>query len=397
MLFLASHGYRCIAHDRRGGEALPAAPGRWRLFRGQPAAVVPHIPTGVSFCCAKRPRSVLNDVERRIFPLCHKGGIAMGTAENTPTLRAKAEAHLAANPSTELPQGSYDELLYELRVLLVELEMQNEALKELRERYVDLYEGTPMGYLTLTGSALIVESNISAAALFGIERKQLLDQRFDSFVSDFDLDRWQHQFVDAMAQGDRKVFELALKTGDRAPSPPSLRQVQVDCRRVMTEFGPTLRLSLTDISERNAVENQLRKFALAIEQSPESIVITNLAAEIEFVNDAFVRIAGYSREQLIGRNMRLLQSGKTPSETYVALWNELTNGRPWNGIFTNRRQDGREYVEFAIITPLRQPDGRITHYVGIKEDITGKKHWGKALGAATAHRRGWFGSSTARG
>ncbi|MDP3511509.1 MAG: PAS domain S-box protein, partial [Sulfuritalea sp.] len=131
-----------------------------------------------------------------------------------------------------------------------------------------------------------------------------------------------------------------------------------------------------DTTERRAIEDQLRKLALAVEQSPESIVITDTDACIEYVNDSFVQATGYSREEVIGRNPRFLHSGKTPPETYQAMWAELSEGRPWKGEFHNRRKDGSEYVEFAIITPLRQPDGAITHYVAVKEDITEKKHLG---------------------
>ena len=116
-----------------------------------------------------------------------------------------------------------------------------------------------------------------------------------------------------------------------------------------------------------------------MEQSPESIVISNLDAEIEYVNEAFLRNSGYSREEVIGQNPRILHSEKTPKETYEALWDAMIHGQTWKGEFINKRKDGSEFVEFAIITPIRQPDGRITHYVAVKEDITEKKLIGEEL------------------
>ncbi|MBI4756727.1 MAG: PAS domain S-box protein [Betaproteobacteria bacterium] len=106
-----------------------------------------------------------------------------------------------------------------------------------------------------------------------------------------------------------------------------------------------------DITEHRQAEGQLRKLAQAVEQSPESIVITNLEAEIEYVNEAFVRATGYSREEAIGQNPRILHSGKTPRETHQALWEAISHGQPWKGEFINQRKDGSEYVEFAFITP----------------------------------------------
>jgi PAS domain S-box-containing protein len=122
-----------------------------------------------------------------------------------------------------------------------------------------------------------------------------------------------------------------------------------------------------------------------VEQSPESIVITDLDASIEYVNEAFTHTTGYTRDEVLGRNPAILNSGKTPRETIHALWNALTNGRGWKGEFINRRKDGSEFVEFAIITPLRQPNGGITHYVAVKEDVTEKKRMGAELDSYRHH------------
>jgi PAS domain S-box-containing protein len=134
-----------------------------------------------------------------------------------------------------------------------------------------------------------------------------------------------------------------------------------------------------DITRARQNEAELRKLVRAVEQSPESIIITGAEARIEYVNDALLQSTGYSREELIGHNPRLLQSGKTPPATYVSMWNALKNGLPWKGEFNNRKKDGTEYIEFAIITPLRQPDGTVSHYVAVKEDITEKKRIGLEL------------------
>jgi len=134
-----------------------------------------------------------------------------------------------------------------------------------------------------------------------------------------------------------------------------------------------------DITDRLNDEVQLRKLSLAIEQSPSSIVITDIGARIEYVNRAFLDCTGFTRADLIGQNMRLLKSGKTPPETYQAMWAAITAGNAWKGEFINRTKDGREFVEFALIAPLRQPDGSVTHFVAIKEDTTEKKRLGEEL------------------
>jgi two-component system sensor histidine kinase/response regulator len=163
--------------------------------------------------------------------------------------------------------------------------------------------------------------------------------------------------------------------------------ITVDIATVRIDFdGEHSRLTyLHDIRKRKEAEEQLRKLSQALEQSPESIVITNRQAEIEYVNASFLLATGYDREDVIGHNPRILQSGKTPPETYDAMWAALTQGNPWKGEFHNRSKDGSEYVEFAIITPLRQTDGSITHYVAVKEDITEKKRLGLELDGYRHH------------
>ena len=134
-----------------------------------------------------------------------------------------------------------------------------------------------------------------------------------------------------------------------------------------------------NISAQRATEQQLRKLSMAVEQSPISIVITNLDAEIEYVNAAFVRVSGYTQDEVLGQNPRVLHSGKTPEAAYEALWRALPAGEAWEGEFFNRRKDGREYVELARVSPIRQGDGRITHYLAIKEDITERRRMESTL------------------
>jgi PAS domain S-box-containing protein len=174
---------------------------------------------------------------------------------------------------------------------------------------------------------------------------------------------------------DSVIGALMLYSGE-------LNYFDEDVRKLLDEMSFDISYALngfTRDAQSMGANAQLRKLSLAIEQSPESIVITNVDACIEYVNETFVRVTGFSRDEVIGQNPKILNSGKTPPGTYVAMWSALTQGLPWKGEFHNRRKDGSDYVEFAIITPLRQPDGSISHYVAVKEDITEKKRLGEEL------------------
>jgi two-component system sensor histidine kinase/response regulator len=120
-------------------------------------------------------------------------------------------------------------------------------------------------------------------------------------------------------------------------------------------------------------EQQVLKLSLALEQSPASVMVTDTRGTIEYVNEAFCRVSGIASADAIGQNPRILRSGKTSTDTYAALWQALREGRSWTGEFVNRRPDGSEYIEFSTISPVRQLDGTITHYLAVKEDVTARR------------------------
>ncbi len=128
-----------------------------------------------------------------------------------------------------------------------------------------------------------------------------------------------------------------------------------------------------DITARHEAQESVHRLYQAIEQIPVSIVLTDLNARIEYVNPYFTQVTGYSREEALGQNPRLLKSGKTPTDYYQRLWQTLTEGGIWTGELYNRRKDGSLYWEYAIIAPVRDLNGRIAHFLAVKEDITARR------------------------
>jgi two-component system sensor histidine kinase/response regulator len=118
---------------------------------------------------------------------------------------------------------------------------------------------------------------------------------------------------------------------------------------------------------------QLRAFSRAVEQSPVSVVITDPTGSIQYVNPKFCQITGYSFEEALGQNPRILKSGLQPIEYYRNLWETITAGKEWHGQLCNRRKNGELYWELATISPIRSEEGAITHFVGIKEDIAARR------------------------
>ena len=128
--------------------------------------------------------------------------------------------------------------------------------------------------------------------------------------------------------------------------------------------------------QRGRLEERLRKLSLAVEQSPESIVITDASGTIEYVNEAFTAMSGFTRDEVLGRGPTLFRAEDDASRE---LERALSEGRSWRGRLQNRRKDGREYLVFAKVSPIHQLDGRITHHVALEEDITEKTRLGREL------------------
>jgi PAS domain S-box-containing protein len=128
-----------------------------------------------------------------------------------------------------------------------------------------------------------------------------------------------------------------------------------------------------DITARKGAEESLKKLSQAVEQSPESIYITSLDGIIEYVNPKVRELTGYSDEELIGKNPRLLSSGEKPKDEYSMLWQTINEGNDWKGEFHNKKKNGELYWVSASISPVTDTNGKITHYLAVEEDITERK------------------------
>ncbi len=132
-------------------------------------------------------------------------------------------------------------------------------------------------------------------------------------------------------------------------------------------------VTFADITERRAREDLLRKLSAAVRHSPESILITDREGRIEYVNERFCEVTGYRSEEVIGLNPRLFQSGQTPKAAYEQMWDTILAGKVWQGELLNRKRNGELYWESVSISPITDDRGEISHFVGVKTDITERR------------------------
>jgi len=255
-----------------------------------------------------------------------------------------------------------------------ELRRAQAALEESRDRYVDLYEFAPIGYLTLTREGLIYEVNLTGAALLGMERKKLLNSRFDSFITAKDSDRWHSHYLNVLRRDGRKVCELVIRRSD-----DTLFHAQLDCQRTKSDDASMMRIALTDISERRQAEEQLRRADVSLRLMVESvtdcaIIMLDTKGNVENWNSGAQRIHGYTAEEIIGRHFSLLypradiESGQPQQELDAVIAQERVEVEGWRV-----RKDGSTYWANAVITSMRNEDGNLCGFVKLTRDFTERR------------------------
>lgn len=160
-------------------------------------------------------------------------------------------------------------------------------------------------------------------------------------------------------------FRIITKHGE-------IKWISHICRKVYDENKNIIgiRGSNRDITEEKKYKIELEKRSLAIEQSPVSIVITNPDGTIEYVNPMFTKVTEYAYDEIIGQNPRILKSGEQSDEFYKNLWSTITAGKTWAGVFHNKKKNGELYWDSSIVSPIKNEEGKITHFIATKEDIT---------------------------
>lgn len=152
---------------------------------------------------------------------------------------------------------------------------------------------------------------------------------------------------------------------DPTPDPASLRQTIADLT--------------AQLADQRRSDQRLRQLEEAVEQSPSVVLVTDTRGCIEYANRKFSELTGYTREEVIGKNPKILKSGKTPDHEYRRLWEAISTGSEWSGEFLNRKKNGDIYWGAAKISAVRSATGKITHFVEVMEDITERKNLEQAL------------------
>ena len=250
--------------------------------------------------------------------------------------------------------------------------LAEEEILQTKKQFQAMFEHSPMGIaLVETQTGKILEANLMFLRIIGRSTDEMDSLKWMEITHPEDLKI-------GIIQMDRlKAKEITgYKLIKRYVKPDgTIVWVNITVAAIQNEGDKTTRhlTMVEDITDQKANQDMVLVLSRAVEQSPVSIVITDTKGDIEYVNEKFTKITGYSREEAIGNNPRILKSETKSSKDYTELWNTITIGSEWHGEFLNVKKNGETYSEAATISPITDDEGKIVHFLAIKEDITEQK------------------------
>jgi PAS domain S-box-containing protein len=295
-------------------------------------------------------------------------------------------AAFARQPLTPATLQAFSSVAHNL-AQFIERKGTEEALRDGEEKYRVLYESSRDAIMMVAPPEWgFTAGNAAAIALFGArdERDFVAAAPWSlspEYQPDGELSSVKaHQNIDAAMERGSHFFEWTHKkfSGEEFFATVTLT-------RMICWGQPLLQATVRDITERKQAEQQTRLQTAALESAANGIAIADQEGRILWVNPAFTRLTGYPAGEVLGQTMRILKSGEQSADFYRNLWQTILSGEVWQGELINRRKDGTLYTDETTITPVRDANGTLTHFVAIKQDITGRRRAERALEERTAY------------
>ncbi|MEW6051987.1 MAG: PAS domain S-box protein [Candidatus Zixiibacteriota bacterium] len=241
------------------------------------------------------------------------------------------------------------------------------ALRESEEKYRTLIENINDVAYAYDPDGVITYITPNVERIAGYSPGEIVGRNLRDFVHADDIPQVEKGLAAITQEGKTVPFlgRIHTKSGGLLSVEELSRPVR-DAEGSITHVVGIIR----DISARMRDQDEIRKLSQAVEQSPISIIITDLNGNIEYANRRFAELTGYSLDEVRGKNPRLLKSGLMSEDVYRDLWSTIRRGERWQGILHNRKKNGELYWEMASICAITDEHGRITHYLALKENIT---------------------------
>ena len=293
------------------------------------------------------------------------------TTKQIITLKTKSGKEIIAKDTVRLVRDNKGNAKFFDGILedITQKQKSEDELKDSQARYKILTDLTMEGII-LHDHGTIVDINPSACKITGYSLEFMKGKNVLNFIHP-DSHELAIKNMGSMYSG---TYELKIIHADQ-----NIFIAEVEAKNVIIDGKEMRVVAIRNISERKRIEEEILSLSTAVKQSPASIVITDTAGTIEYVNPKFTEVTGYTFEEAVGQNPRILKTEHTISEDYKEMWETITSGETWRGEFLNRKKDGTHYWELASISPIIDDKGYIIKYLAVKEDITERKETEVAL------------------
>lgn len=244
----------------------------------------------------------------------------------------------------------------------------DEIIKSNADYTRSLIESSLDPLVTISAEGKVTDVNSATEKVTGVDRVSLIGSDFADYFTNPEEAR--KSYKDVFSQGSVTDYPLEIRhvSGKVTNVLYNASVYKGSDGKILGVFA-----AARDVTAQKAAEAKLRMLSTAVEQSPTSVVIANLDAKIEYVNPRFTHVTGYTQDEAVGQNPRILQTNLTDKSVYQAMWSNLTQGKPWVGEFVNKRKNGEVYYEEAYISPVLDDNGKTSHYVAVKLDVTARK------------------------
>jgi len=284
--------------------------------------------------------------------------------------------HTRKNKKLIILENAYSEFdnegkLVQIQGYLIDITQRvvaEEKLKHSENLFRTLTENTSVG-IVIYNKDKFLYANPATSRITGFSVEELKNMHFWDIVHPLDRELVKERGrrrIKRQSVPNSYKFRLLTKDGET-------RWIDYSAGYLQFEGEDAGIGSIHDVTKEKQAIEEIKLLSTVVSQSPLSVMITDLEAKIEYVNDSFTRITGYKFQEVFKQNPSILQSDKTSRRVYDTLWDTLLKGKTWRGEFINKRKNGEIYYEYAVIAPIKDDRGETRRYIGMKEDITPRK------------------------
>ncbi len=246
------------------------------------------------------------------------------------------------------------------------------ALRDSEELNRSIMQSAADAIITIDSKGIIMSWNKAAVSIFGYETSEMLGNNLEKIIPK-EYNTAHNKALERLLRNNDTIWEDRTIEISASRKNGKIFSIELSLSSWNDEKQSYYTGIIRDISEKKIAEERISKLSSVVEQSPTTIVITDLVGRIEYINQKFTELTGYTSNEVLGENAKILSSGQQNAEYYEKLWTTIVGGFIWRGEFYNRKKNGELFWESATISPFYDDNDKLINFIKVGEDITKQK------------------------